>query len=129
MANPVTVIGNAGKTDVNGISAPFEPPEIEIGGIEIERAMLLIEDASAVQEAKDLQKESKIPDDYARLDRIHHERALKEAFEAAVNINELRDRITLLEKSLAEVRGAGISKPDDNKDDASYDSEAKVLKY
>lgn len=133
MASPVPLIGNVDKTDVNGISARFEPPgqnnhtEIEVNSVEIERAMLLIEDEPTMQEVKDLQKASRTPDDYAKLDRTHHERALKQAFEAAINLNELRDRITLLEKSLAEVRGAGISQPDDEKDDASYDSEAMIL--
>lgn len=114
------------------MSAPIAAPgpinhtKMVVKGVRIHREMLLTEDESTMQEVKELQEHNRNPDENDNLDRTHHERALRQAFEAAVNIKELRDRITLLEQSLAKVHGAGTSKPDDDKDDSSYDSKAKT---
>ena len=130
MASHKLSTGSTGENDVfetltpaetSESSDPNERPRIEANGVSIDKEMLAVEEKDTTQKVNGVKEQSEGSDFFDDQGQNDREHALKQASEVASNIKDLRDRVTLLEESLAKGHGTKETKSDVNKDDATYD--------
>lgn len=93
----------------------------ELNSLRIMKPLPATENGHTVLNTKRVELQRPGPETTDNADHIHCGPTLDQAFKAGLTIKDLRDRIASLEKSVEELRGAGVSKPDPDTQDVAYD--------
>lgn len=120
------VNGTSMPINIQGSSLTADPSSLEgswneVNSLRIMEPLPATENGHTVLNTKRVELQRPGPETTDNSDHSHCGPTLDRAFKAGLTIRDLRDRIASLEKSVEELRGAGVSEPDSDTQDVAYD--------